>query len=232
MSVTEGVVLYFQLVLEIAVQLMISLRTISSNAILNAQLLLTNVTQILTAWGRQAEGILKAVLCRRVGYQEVVQTLRQTGNHHDGILAPFVHLDKQLVERIHLIGITVGQQFLHIIEEKNAILGFLHIVVPLVDKALIVYCVNHRQLGLVDNLVLIEIVAYHFCQGRLTRSRLTDNNRIDAQTHVHDVLARVQIGVGVDYRLQLLLHIGKSHQTVQHVLRNERFTTPTAKLGY
>ena len=80
--------------------------------------------------------------------------------------------------------------------------------------------------------MLVEVVANHFGQCCLTRSGFTYYNCIDAQTDIHDVLTRMQVSIGINNRLQLLFHIAKSYHAVKHVLRNERFTTPPAELGY
>ena len=180
MGISESLVLDLHLILEETRQFMVGLRCIGCNTVFGTQFHFTDVAQLLIAWGWQAECVLETVLRSRVCRQEVVKALRQSGNHDNGILVPFIHLDKQFVKRVHLIGIAVWQQLLHIVEEQNAVLGFLHIIVPLVNEALIVHRVNHRQLRFLDNLMLVEVVANHFGQCCLTRSGLTYNNRIDA----------------------------------------------------
>ena len=191
MSITESIVFNLHLILEETVQLVVGFMRIGRDAILTAQLHLTNIAEFLITRSRQTECVLEAVLGSRVGSQEVIKTFRKTGYHDNRILVPFVHLDKQLIERVHLIGITVRQQFLYVVEEQDATLCLFHVVVPLVNKTLVVYSVDHRQLGLLNNLVLVEIVTNHLCKSRLTGSRLTYNNSIDAQAHIHDVLARM-----------------------------------------
>ena len=54
-----------------------------------------------------------------------------------------VHLDKELVKRVHLVGVSVGQQFLDIVEEQYSPLGFLDVIVPFVNKPLVINGVNH-----------------------------------------------------------------------------------------
>ena len=83
-----------------------------------------------------------------VGYgwvvgQKVVKTSCETGYNNDGVVIPMVHLDKELVKRVHLIGISVRQQFLDIVEKQYATLGFLDVIVPFVNKPLVINGVNH-----------------------------------------------------------------------------------------
>ena len=232
MGIAEGLVLDLDLILEEALQLMLGFWGVGCHTILGAQLQLTDVAEVLIARSGQTERVLEAVLGCRVGHQEVVETLGESGNDDDGILVPLVHLDKQLVEGVHLVGIAVGQQFLHIVEEEYSSPRLLHVVIPLVDKTLVVDGIDHRQLGLLDNLMLVEIVADDFSQGRLTRSRFTYYYSIDAQTNVHHVLARMQVSIRVDDGLQLLLHLVEPHHAVEHVLRSKRMTTPLTELSY
>ena len=189
MGIAKGFVLDLQLILEETLQFLIGLGRIGCDAILRAELQLADVTQLLTTGSRQSEGILETVLSGRVGRQEVVKALRQTGDDDNGVLVPLVHLDKQLIQRVNLIGIAVWQQFLHVVEEEDAVTGILHILIPLVDKPLVVDGIHHRQLGFVDNLMLVEIVTEHLCQRGLSRTRLTDDDGVDTQTDIDDILA-------------------------------------------
>ena len=213
-GIAEGVVLDLHLILEEALQLMVGSRRIGCYAVFGAQFLFTDVAEFLRSWGRQSESVLETILRRRVGSQEIVKSLGQTRNHDDGVVAPLVHLDKQLVEGVHLIGVAVGQQLLYVVKEQDATLGLLYVIVPLVDKSLIVHSVYHRQLRFINNLMLVEVVANHFCQCRLTSTRLTNDNRVHAQADIHYVLTRMKIGVGVNNGLQLLLHLVKANHAV------------------
>ena len=231
-TIAERVVFRLHLMLEIAAQLALSLRRVRRDAVFVLQFQLTNVAQFLTTRCRQSEGVLETVLCCWVGGQEVVQSLGQSGNDDNGVLVPLVHLDKELVQRIHLIGVAVWQQLLHIVKEEDAPLGFLDVVVPLVNKALVVDGIDHRQFGFVDDFMLIEIVAYHLCQGCLAGTRLADDDGIHAQAHLHDVLSGMKVGIGVNDGLQLLLDIVEAYHAVQHILNDKRLTAPLAELGY
>ena len=159
MAVAKGVVLDFHLILEEAQQLAVGLWREVGKAILGAQLHFTDVAQLLIAWCGYSECVFETILRGRVRCQEIVQALGQTSNDNDGIFVPFVHLDKQFIQRIDLVGVAVGQQLLDIVEEENAPLGVFHILVPLVDKALIVDSIDHRQLGLLYDFMLLEIVS-------------------------------------------------------------------------
>ena len=103
-----------------------------------------------------------------------------------------IHLDKQFVKRVHLIGITVGKQLLNIIEEEDASLGILDILIPVIDKALIVDGVNYCQFRFIDDAMEIEIVTENLSQQGLTRSCLADDYRVDTQTHVRHIFARTK----------------------------------------
>ena len=198
MTIAEGVVLDFHLILEETLQLMICLRCIGGNAVFDTQFLLADVTEFVVTRSRQTEDILEAVLGSWVVYQEIVQTFGQTGDNHNRIIVPLVHFDKELIQRIHLIGIAVGQQFLNIIKEQDTILRLLDVIIPFINKALIIDGINHRQLRLVNNLVLIEVITDNLRKRSLTSTCLTDDNRIHAQAYIHDILARMEIGIGVN----------------------------------
>jgi hypothetical protein len=62
--------------------------------------------------------------------------------------------------------------------------------------------------------MLMEIVSYHLCQSGLTRTCLTNDNGIHTETDIHHVSARMEIGIGVDNGLQLLLYVVETHQAV------------------
>ena len=231
MAVTEGFVLDLDLILEITLQLLIGLRGELRNAVTGTQIQLADIRQLCEVRRRQTEGILETVGHSRITLQEIVKTLWKTRNHHDRIIFPFIHFHKEFVKRIDLVGIFVGQQLLDIIEEQNAVLCLLDVIVPLIDKPLIVDGIHHRQLRLVDDLILIEIVADNLCQCGLTRSRLTDDNGIDGDTDLCNILAGTKEGIGIDNRLQLLLDAIKTYQLVQQVLSHKRLSAPLAKLG-
>ena len=232
MSITEGLVLYLDLVLEITLQLIIGFWRKVSNAIACLQTQLTDIRQLVEVRGRQTEGILETVGYRRITLKEVIQTLGQSGDDNNGIIFPLVHLHKEFIQRVHLIGILVRQQFLDIVKEQDTILCLLDVFFPLVDKALVVDGIDHRQLRFVDNLVLIEIVTEDFCQSSLTRSCLTDDDGIHGDTHLGNVLTRTQEGIGIDNHLQLLLDIVKTNQLVEQVLTDHGLSAPLAELGY
>ena len=100
-----------------------------------------------------------------------------------------IHFHKQLVQRIHLIGVSVGQQFLHIVKEQDSASCILHVLFPLIHKPLIIHGVNYRQLGFGDDAVLVEIILEDFGQLCLSGTSLTHDDGIDAQPHVHHVFA-------------------------------------------
>ena len=80
--------------------------------------------------------------------------------------------------------------------------------------------------------MLIEIIPDNLRQGGLTRSRLTDDNGIHAQAHLHNVLTGMEIGIGIDNSLELFLYIIKTYQLVENVLGDQGFTTPLTELRY
>ena len=191
MSIAEGFVLHLDLVLEEACQLLVSLGAVVGDAVLLLQLHLGDVAQLLTVGRGQAERVLEPVLHSRVALQEIVKSLGKSRHDDDGVVVPLVHLHKELVERIHLIGILVGQQLLYVVKEQDAILCLLDVVVPFVDEAAVVHRIHHRQLGLLDDSVLIEVVANDFGQSCLTCAGLTNDNGIDRKTYLGNVLSRV-----------------------------------------
>ena len=201
MSITKGLVLRLQLILEETLQLMLGFWSVGCNTIFRTQLHLTHVAQLLITGGRQTEGVLKTILGSRIGYEEIVKSLGQTSHDDNRILIPLVHLDEQLIERVHLVRIAIRQQFLNIIKEQDSILCLLDIVIPLIDKTLIVYSINHRQLGLLNNLMLVEIISYDFRQSSFTGTCFTYYNSINTQADLHDIPARVEIGISIDHCL-------------------------------
>ena len=231
MGITEGLILRLNLILKVASQLVISLLRELADAVFLLQLLLSHIAQLVVVRSRQAEGVLEAVLHGRVALQEVIKSFRKSGNDDNGVVIPFVHLNEQLIQRIHLIGIFVRQELLNIIEEQDTTLCLLDVFVPLVNKALVVHGVHHRELGLVDNLVLVEVVAYDCRQCCLTSTRLANDDGVDRQAHHSDVLARAQIGIGVNDGLQLCLHIGQTDHLVQGVA-DDGLSAPFAELGH
>ena len=186
----------------------------------------------MIAWSRQTEGVLETVRDGRVTLEEVFQTFRQTRDDHDGIILPLVHLHEQLIQRIHLIGILVWQELLNIIEEQNAALGLSDIIVPFVHKPLIVNSVDHRQFRFLYNLMFVEIVTEDLGKHGLTCSRFTYDDSVDGDPDFGDILTGLKVGVGIDDRLQLLLHLVKSYQTVQQILTRQRSSAPLAELCY
>ena len=117
MSIAKGLVLDLDLILEIALQLIVGLWREIGNAIARLQAQFTNVRQLIVVWRRQTERILETVGNSRITLQKVIQTLGESGDDHHGIILPFIHLDKELIQGIHLIGILIGQQFLDIVKE-------------------------------------------------------------------------------------------------------------------
>ena len=232
MCIAKCVILDFNLILEEAQQLMVCLLRESSNTIFGTQFHLTDVAQLLIAWCGQTEGVLETILCCRVCRQEVVQALGQTSHNNDGVFVPFVHLDKQLIQWIHLIRVAIRQQLLDIIEEEDAAFGITHILVPFFHEALVVDGIDHRQLGFRYDFILMEIVSNHLCQSGLTCTRLTNDNGVHAQTDIHHVPARMEIGIGIDNGFQLLLHVAETYQTVQNILRHQWVSTILTELGY
>ena len=168
----------------------------------------------MIAWSGNTERVFETVEDSRIALQEILQSFRQTRDNHNGIILPFIHLHKQLIKRIYLIGILVGQQLLHIVEEQNAPLGLLDIIIPLIYKSLIVNGIDHGQLWLLYNLLLVEIVTKDLGKHRLSCSRLTNNNRIDRYPDFCDILTRLEIGIGVHDGLQLSLHLIETDQSV------------------
>ena len=79
--------------------------------------------------------------------------------------------------------------------------------------------------------MLIEIVSEDFCKGCFTRTRLTYNHSIDRDTNIHDILTRTEIGISIDYRLELPLHFVESHKFIKQVLTDKWFSTPLTELG-
>ena len=143
-----------------------------------------------------------------------------------------IHLDKQFVERINLIGITVGQKFLHVVEKQDATLGLLDIIVPLIHEALIVNSIDHCKFLLRNNLVLIKIIPDNLRKHRLSSTRFTHYYGVDAKSHVGNVLTRMKKRIGIDNRLELLFHLIKTDYLTQYVLRCKSMSTPATVLGY
>jgi hypothetical protein len=80
--------------------------------------------------------------------------------------------------------------------------------------------------------MLVEIIADNLSQSSFTRSRLTYDNSIYTQADFHDIFPGMEIGIGIDDRLQLFLDIIKTNQLVQYVLRDKWLTTPLTELRY
>ena len=133
---------------------------------------------------------------------------------------------------LHLIRVAIRQQLLDIIEEEDAAFGITHILVPFFHEALVVDGIDHRQLGFRYDFILMEIVSNHLCQSGLTCTRLTNDNGVHAQTDIHHVPARMEIGIGIDNGFQLLLHVAETYQTVQNILRHQWVSTILTELGY
>ena len=230
-GIAESLVLDLDLILEVTLQLVVGLWGEVGDAIAGTEAQFTDVCQLSEVWCRQTEGILETVSHSGIALQEIIETLGESGNDHHRIVIPLIHLDKELVERIHLIGILVRQEFLNIVKEQNTVLRLLDVIVPLVDKALIVDSIDHGQLWLVYNLILIEIITEDFGQGSLASTRLADDDGIDGYTHLCNILAGTQEGVGVNDGLQLLLDTIQTYQLVEQVLAYQRLSAPLAKLG-
>ena len=149
------------------------------DAVFRPQVHFTDIRQFVIPWSRETERVFESVDDRWVTLKEVLQTFRQTRDNHDGIIFPFIHLHKQLVERVYLIGVFVRQEFLHIVKEQYAAPGLPDVIVPLVHKPLIVHCIDHRQFRFLNDLVLIEIVTKDLRKHGLSCSRLTNDDSID-----------------------------------------------------
>ena len=186
----------------------------------------------MIAGGGNAERVLKTIEYSGIALKEILQALRQTRDDHYGIILPFVHLHKQFVERVNLIGVFVGQQFLHIVEKQDAALGLLDIIVPFVDKPLIVNGIDHGQFRLLYDLLLVEIVTKDLRKHGLSRSRLTNDNGVDGYPDFGYIFTRLKIGVGIDDGLQLPLHLVEADKSVKQVLTGKRLSTPLAELRY
>ena len=232
MGITEGLVLDLYLILEIARQLLVGLLRESGDAILRLQLHLHHVAQFLTIRNGQAEHILEAVLDGGVVLKEFLKTLRQTSQDNDRITLPFIHLHKEFVEWVHLIGILIGQQFLHIIKKQDTVLCLFDVIIPLVHETLIVNSIYHCQLGFTDNLLLTEIITDNLCQSRLTSTRLTHDDGVDRQANGGDIFSCPQISISINYILKLRLHIFQAHKLIEHMLRHHWLAAPFAELSY
>ena len=139
----EGLILGFHPILEVCLQFLLSLRGIACDAILHLELAAAYLIKFHKARCGQVELIFESVCNGRVIVEEVIESARETRNHHDGVVFPMIHLNKKLVKRVHLVGIPVGKQFLDIVEKENATLGFFYIFIPFVNKPLVVNGVNH-----------------------------------------------------------------------------------------
>ena len=61
------------------------------------QHLMTDGTQLVASGGGQTEDILESAHYRGVVKQKLVKTARKTGDDHDGVVVPMVHLNKEFV---------------------------------------------------------------------------------------------------------------------------------------
>ena len=109
MSVTEHLVLDLDLVFEEAGELVISLLGELRNTILGLEVQFTDIRQLVIAWSGNTERIFETIEDSRIALEEVFQSFRQTRDDHNGVILPLVHLHEQLIERVYLIGILVGQ---------------------------------------------------------------------------------------------------------------------------
>ena len=94
MGETECLVLGLYPILEVSLQFLLSLRRITRYSILRLELLAAYLIQFHKAWCRQIELILESIGHRRIIGEEIVKSLCQTGDNHNGIIIPMVHLDK------------------------------------------------------------------------------------------------------------------------------------------
>ena len=78
--------------------------------------------------------------------------------------------------------------------------------------------------------MLIEVITHNLGQRSLAGTCFTNDDDIHRKTYISNILAGMQIGVGIDNGLQLSLHIVKPNQPVQHILANKRPATPFAEL--
>ena len=232
MTIAKELIFNLDLILEITRELVICLLGEFGNTIFRPQVHLTDVRQLMIVRGRKTEGVFETVDDGGIALKEVLQTFRQSRDDHDGIILPLVHLHEELIKGVHLIGILVGQEFLHIVEEQDTSFSLLDIIIPFIHKPLIVDGVDHRQLWFLNDLMLIEIVTKDLSQHGLSCSCLTNDNGIDRDTDLSDVLTGLKIGVGIDDRLQLPLHIVKSYQSVKQVLIGKGASAPLAELRH
>ena len=65
--------------------------------------------EFLVSRRRQDELVLEPVAYRRVVGEEVFKSFCKSGDNHDRVVVPVVHFHEKLVERIHLVGISVRQ---------------------------------------------------------------------------------------------------------------------------
>ena len=214
MSVTKHLVLDLDLIFEETGELVIGLFGELGNTILRPEIQFTDIRQLMIAGSGNTERVFETVEDSRIALQKILQSLRQARDDYNGIVFPLIHLHKQLVERVYLIGILIGQQFLHIIKEQDTALSFLDVIVPFVNKPLVVDGIDHGQLRFLYNLLLVEIVTKDLGKHRLSRSRLTNNNSIDGYPDFCDILTRLEIGIGVHDGFQLSLHLIETDQSV------------------
>ena len=88
-----------------------------------------------------------------------------------------------------MVGILVRKKFLNIVKKQNAVARFLDIVIPLVYKPIVVYSINHRQLSLFNDAMLIKVVTDNLCQDSLSCTCLTYDNGIDGKTNIGNILS-------------------------------------------
>ena len=185
----ESLVFGLHLIFEELRQLALCIKAETIQSVFCSQHVAANQGEFLISRCGQVELIFESVAHRGVVGDEIVKTTCQSRYYHYGVVVPMVHLHKQLVERIDLVGIAVGKQFLNIVEKENAALRLLNVVVPLIHKACVIHRVHECEFWLCYNLVLVEIVPYHLGKHGLAGSCLTYYYCIDAQSHTGDVLS-------------------------------------------
>ena len=109
-------------------------------------------------------------------------------------------------------------------------MSFLDVIVPILNETLVVNGIDHCELGLGNDSLLIEIVADDFCERGLTSTGLSNYYDVNREPYDRDVLARAQIGIGVDNALQLCLHLSLSYHFFQQVLVRDGLSAPFAEL--
>src|SRR5574344_254117 len=141
-----------------------SFRRELSYTIFSAKFPLADVAKFSIIKCRQTKLIFESVRYRRIVIKKIVKSFRQTGKHHDRIIVPLVHFNEELVQWRNLIGISVRKEFLNVIKEQYSTLGILNVIIPLINKTVIIDSIHYCQFRFFNNLMLIEIVTHNLSQ--------------------------------------------------------------------